>query len=99
MKTFFVYIMASRTNVLYTGITGNLRQRVFQHKTSRTPGFTAQYHVTRLVYVEPFSSAASAIRREKQIKSWRREKKLRLILATNPQWNDLAADWYPNHSF
>jgi putative endonuclease len=95
MKTFFVYIMASRTKVLYTGVSSNLRQRVSQHKSGHLPGFTAQYHVTSLVYFESFSSAASAIRREKQIKGWRREKKLRLIMAMNPQWADLAADWFP----
>ena len=96
MKTYCVYILASESGTLYTGITSNLKRRVFEHKTGAIPGFTSQYHVTQLVYVETFKTAAAAIHREKQIKSWRREKKINLIDTTNPAWDDLAGDWYTN---
>jgi putative endonuclease len=88
--------MASESGTLYTGITSNLKRRVFEHKTGVVSGFTSQYNVTKLVYVETFKTAASAINREKQIKSWRREKKINLIDTKNPAWDDLAVGWYAN---
>ncbi len=94
MKTYYVYILASKTGTLYTGVTSRLRTRVFEHKTKRYPGFTAKYNVNRLLYVETFETAMGAIRREKQIKGYRREKKINLIDATNPLWDDLAENWY-----
>jgi len=94
MKTYYVYIMSSKTCTLYTGITNNIKKRVYEHKKHLIPGFTDKYSVERLVYVETFGDALSAIAREKQIKRWRREKKVALIDSTNPQWVDLAADWY-----
>jgi len=94
MKTYHVYIMSSKTGTLYTGITNNIKKRAYEHKTHFIPGFTDKYNVDRLVYVEIFGDASSAIAREKQIKRWRREKKIALIESTNPQWLDLAADWY-----
>ena len=94
MKTYYVYIMVSETGTLYTGITSNLKRRVFEHKAKAVPGFTTQYDVKKLVYVETFKAPAPAINREKQIKSWRREKKIKLIDTKNPAWDDLAADWY-----
>lgn len=93
-KTYCVYILGSKTGTLYTGITSRLRTRVYEHKTKRHPGFTAAYDVHRLLYVETFNTAVGAIRREKQIKGYRREKKIALIDTMNPQWNDLAAGWY-----
>ena len=93
MKAFHVYIMASKSRALYVGMTGNLRQRVYQHKTHRTSGFTARYHITRLVYLEAFRTPYGAIKREKQIKRWRREKKIKLIERLNPGWRDLAEEW------
>ncbi|HVO81435.1 MAG TPA: GIY-YIG nuclease family protein [Terriglobales bacterium] len=94
-KRFYVYIMAnnSRHHVLYTGITGNLSRRVFQHKHKLIPGFTSKYNVTRLVYYEMFCYPGMAIAREKEIKGWRHSKKVALIESTNPHWRDLAADW------
>jgi putative endonuclease len=86
--------MSSKTCTLYTGITNNIKKRVYEHKKHLIPGFTDKYSVERLVYVETFGDALSAIAREKQIKRWRREKKVALIDSTNPQWVDLAADWY-----
>ena len=94
-KRFYVYIMTnrSRSHVLYTGITGNLRKRVFQHKNKLALGFTSRYNLTRLVYYEQLVYPDAAIAREKEIKGWRRSKKIRLIESTNPRWNDLAEPW------
>jgi putative endonuclease len=90
-----VYILSSHTRVLYTGITSDLRRRVYEHKRGLVPGFTRQYAVNRLVYFESTSHVRAAIERERQIKSWRREKKLRLIESVNSGWLDLSVDWFP----
>jgi putative endonuclease len=82
-----------RSHVLYTGITGNLVRRVWQHKNKTVPGFTARYNLTRLVYFERFVYPDAAIAREKEIKGWRRSKKIKLIESMNPHWNDLAERW------
>jgi putative endonuclease len=92
---FFVYILASHSRVLYTGVTRDLRRRVYQHRLAQVSGFTQQYHITKLVYFEETPNARSAFEREHQIKGWSREKKLRLIESTNAGWLDLAADWFP----
>jgi putative endonuclease len=94
-KQFFVYIMtnAPKPAVLYTGISGNLPQRVWQHKNKLIPGFTCLYNLTRLVYYERFFYPDAAIAREKEIKGWRRSKKIKLIESMNPSWEDLAKDW------
>ena len=91
-KRFHVYIMTNRqrSHVLYTGITGNLARRVFQHKNKLVPGFTSRYNLTRLVFYECFVYPDAAIAREKEIKGWRRSKKIRLIESVNPHWYDLA---------
>jgi putative endonuclease len=94
-KTYNVYIMASRSLNFYVGVTSNLIQRTAQHKFGVIPGFTDKYKIHRLVSVESFLDVRYAIRREKQIKSWRREKKIALIKQTNPAWADLAEDWFP----
>jgi putative endonuclease len=92
---FYVYIMQSSSRrALYIGMTNNLRRRVFQHKTHAFEGFTDQYNAERLVYYERFDDVRTAINREKQLKGWRREKKIWLIERMNPGWKDLAADWY-----
>jgi putative endonuclease len=92
---FYVYIMQSSSRrALYIGMTNSLRRRVFQHKTHELEGFTDSYNAVRLVYWESFDEALKAIAREKQLKNWRREKKLWLIASMNPKWRDLAADWY-----
>lgn len=93
-KIFYVYIMTNPTGTLYTGMTSNLQQRVYQHKHKLIDGFTKKYNVTRLVYYEETTDVNAAIAREKQIKSWRRSKKLDLIKALNPTWRDLAEDWF-----
>ena len=94
-RRFFVYIMTNRprSHVLYTGVTGNLPHRVFQHKNKLVAGFTSRYNLTRLVYYEEFVYPDAAIAREKEIKGWRRGKKVQLIEARNPHWRDLAEKW------
>ena len=89
-----MYILGSRTGTLYVGMTNHIKRRVYEHKTHYLPGFTDQYQVDLLLYVERLSDAIAAISREKQIKRWRREKKVKLIDSVNPQWKDLAADWF-----
>jgi putative endonuclease len=94
MKDYYVYIMASRSRTLYTGVTNNLERRVSQHKLKLLPGFTALYRIDRLVYFEHHGDIREAIRREKQIKGWTRAKKLALIKPMNPGWCDLSEDWF-----
>ena len=92
---FYVYIMQSSSRrALYIGMTSNLRSRVYQHKTKEFRGFTFDYDVVRLVYWESYDDVHKAIAREKQLKNWRREKKLWLIARVNPKFRDLSADWY-----
>ena len=89
-KQFYVYIMASKRNgTLYTGMSSNLLQRVWQHKNNMVEGFTDKYIVKSLVYYEVHENAESAITRERQIKKWRRKWKLKLIEEQNPHWVDL----------
>ncbi len=92
-RTYHVYIMASLSRVLYIGVTGNLRRRVHEHKHGLLPGFTQNYRVHRLVFVEDTRYVADAIAREKQLKGWTRRRKIALIECANPQWTDLAALW------
>jgi putative endonuclease len=94
-KRFYVYIMTHRprSHVLYTGMTGNLARRVLEHKNKLVPGFTSRYNLTRLAFYESFAYPDSAIDREKEIKGWRRSKKIRLIESVNPHWHDLAEQW------
>ena len=96
---YYVYIMQSSSRrALYIGMTNNLHRRVFQHKTQEGEGFTGTYDAVRLVYWESFDDVHKTIAREKQLKNWRREKKLWLIASMNPKFRDLAADWYKNES-
>lgn len=90
-KLYYVYIMANRKNgALYTGMTGDLEQRDFDHKTHAHKGFTHRYNITKLVWYESYPTAMDAITREKQIKHWKREWKIRLIKEMNPDWKDLG---------
>ena len=91
---YYVYIVASRSRTLYTGVTNDLVRRIGQHREGSISGFTKTYHIHRLVHVEPFGNVRGAIAREKQIKGWLRTKKIALIEATNPTWEDLAAEWF-----
>jgi putative endonuclease len=90
---FWVYIVASRTGTLYIGVTNDIELRARQHKAREIEGFAAKYHCTRLVYHESFDSVQRAIGREKQLKGWRRSKKIALIEKVNPRWEDLAEKW------
>lgn len=91
MRTFYVYIMASRSRVLYVGVTNDLARRVDEHKQGSIPGFTTRYRVTRLVYFEEFADIRDAIAREKEIKGWVRTRKSRLIESRNPTWENLSS--------
>jgi len=90
-----VYILASASGVLYTGVTNHLERRVAEHQSKRTQGFSSKYNTTKLVYFEPFSDIRNVIAREKQWKTWRRDKKVALIERLNPAWRDLSEDF--NH--
>ena len=95
-KSYCAYIMASLSGTLYIGMTGNLHKRVFEHKFHRgIEGFTDKYQVERLLYWESFDEVQKAINREKQLKGWRRSKKIALIESKNPHWLDLARKWFP----
>ncbi len=93
-KEYSVYIMASRTKVLYTGVSGNLMERVWQHKNKATKGFTTRYNVSKLVYYSQTNDIHSAWEFEKRIKGWVRKKKVELIESMNPNWDDLAKEWF-----
>ena len=88
-----MYIMANRSRTLYTGVTGDLERRVYQHKHKLISGFTTRYDMDCLVYYEETSDVHAAIAREKQIKGWLRAKKIALIESLNPGWFDLSAGW------
>ena len=92
MNQYYVYIMANRAGMLYTGVTNDLRRRVAEHQQMRGSKFTARYNIKSLVYFEASSDIRAAIVREKQIKGWLREKKLALINDFNPDWDDLSRD-------
>ena len=89
------YIMGSLTGTLYIGISGNLHKRVFQHKFHHYEGFTARYEVVRLLYFESYDDVHNALAREKQLKGWSRAKRIALFEHRNPEWKDLASEWYP----
>ena len=91
MHLYYVYILASRARALYIGVTNDLEKRLAYHRSFvNVASFTARYKVTRLVHVEEFTEITQAIAREKELKAWRRAKKVRLIESTNAEWDDLA---------
>ena len=92
-KAYFVYITASRTKVLYTGITSDLTGRIIQHKDKRLNGFTKKYNVSRLVWYNETNDIQTALEWGKKIKGWSRKKKIDMIEKNNPQWQDLSAAW------
>ena len=94
MRHFYVYLMSSKSRVLYTGITDDIYRRTWEHKNDVHPGFTRDYKVHRLVYYETFKYVNNAIAREKTIKGWLRQKKIALIEKENPTWEDLSASWF-----
>jgi putative endonuclease len=92
-RCYYVYIMASKSRVIYVGMTGFLMARVLRHRAGEGGMFTRRYRVHRLVYCEAFKNVGNAIARETEIKKWRREKKVALVEKANPTWEDLAAGW------
>ena len=92
--SYFTCIMASRSHTLYIGVTGNLLKRVFQHKWKEHEGLTAKYNCDRLVWFEAQQEITRAIAREKELKGWRRAKKIPPIESMNPVWTELSRDWY-----
>ena len=92
-RRYYVYIMASRSLNLYTGVTDNIYRRALEHKSGAIEGFTKRYNINRLVYYETFKYIGNAIAREKQVKAWTRAKRLALIKSLNPTWQDLADGW------
>lgn len=94
MKQSHVYILTNKNNtVLYTGVTSDLVKRMYQHKSKTCKGFAARYNCEKLVYFEAFDSIEEAIEREKQIKKYKRVKKLALIHKENSEWKDLSDGW------
>ena len=94
MQNYYIYILTNQNNnVLYIGMTNNLERRIYEHKNKLFKGFTEKYNVNKLVYYEHTFDVSSAIRREKEIKKWRREKKNALITELNPTWNDLSREF------
>ncbi len=94
-RRYWVYILASKpSGTLYIGVTNSLKRRIWEHKTGAIAGFTKQYSVKTLVYLESHRNVTDAIQREKALKGWLRARKVDLIRQENPLWQDLAADWY-----
>jgi putative endonuclease len=93
MKNYRVYIMSGRTKTLYVSVTNDIERRTYEHRNKSLPGFISKYGLDRLVYLAEHAAIRDAIEREKQIKSWRREKKVALIESLNPSWRDLSLDW------
>ena len=87
-------MVTNKSGTLYIGLTNNLERRIAEHKSGHVKGFTARYKLERLVYHEVYSDVTEAIRREKQLKGWRRARKIELIRENNPRWVDLAETWF-----
>ena len=90
---YYVYLLASRSHNFYVGITNDIARRMREHKTGTVDGFSSTYNVNRLVWYQTFHYVREAIAREKQIKNWRREKKIYLVELSNPTWQDLSEEW------
>lgn len=94
-RNYYVYILTNWNNkVMYVGVTNNLERRMYEHKNKLIEGFTQKYNIGKLVYFEETSDVYSALKREKEIKKWRREKKDALVLKANENWKDLSDGWF-----
>ena len=94
-RDYYVYIITnSRHRPLYVGVTNDLIRRVYEHKNKLVKGFTSKYNISMLMYYETSTDVMSAIAREKELKSWRKSKKVDLVESCNPQWKDLSLEWY-----
>ena len=91
-RTYYVYVMSNISKTLYVGVTSDLERRVCEHRQKHMKGFTQRYNITVLVHIEEFPWVDDAIAREKQLKGWKRDRKVLLIRESNPNWLDLAAD-------
>ena len=98
-RCYYVYIMASISRTLYVGVTADLMRRVEEHKRGEVEGFTTKYKLKKLVYYEDYQDIRHAIEREKQLKGWRRGKKVALIESVNPNWMDLSWEWFEGRRF
>ena len=92
-RTYYVYILASKTRRIYIGMTSDLERRLYEHRCGIRSAFASGYNMVRLVYVEDYTQVYDAIARERQLKNWRREKKVALIESQNSGWNDLAQEF------
>ncbi len=92
-RTYYVYILTNRSGTLYVGVTNDIHRRLAEHRSANASRFTGRYRMTRLAYIETTNDIRAAIAREKQLKGWKRRRKLELIQATNPQWLDLSQNW------
>lgn len=90
MRDYYVYILANERRTIYTGVTNNLERRLWEHRNRITPGFASEHGCDMVVLIEQFPDVRDAIAREKQIKGWRRSKKIALIEQDNPEWRDLS---------
>ena len=95
MRSYWVYIVTNRTRTLYVGVTNDLERRLFEHRSRSGKGFTSRYSIDRLLYAEETNDIGLAIEREKEIKAWRRGKKVALINKTNPKWSDIGIEPRP----
>ena len=93
-KTYFVYLLSNSSKMIYIGVTNDLERRIYEHKKKMKEGFTKKYNLHQLVYYEEPDDIGRALEREKQLKGWRRQKKVSLIESTNPEWKDITQDWY-----
>ena len=92
---YYLYIITNKKNgVLYIGVTNNLERRMFEHKNKLIKGFSSRYNLDKLVYLEAYQFVEDAIKREKNMKKWKREWKINLIVEDNPDWGDLSKDWF-----
>ncbi|WP_347925701.1 GIY-YIG nuclease family protein [Pontimicrobium sp. SW4] len=91
---YYLYLLSNKYNgTLYIGVTNDLERRTFEHKNKLIEGFTKNYGLNRLVYFETYQNINDAIKREKNMKKWKREWKIKLIEEDNPNWSDLSKDW------
>ena len=92
---YYLYILTNKKNgVLYIGVTNNLERRMFEHKSKLVKGFSYRYNLDKLVYLEVFQNVKDAIKREKNMKKWKREWKINLIIEENADWDDLSKEWF-----
>jgi len=94
LRSYYTYIIANHSRMLYVGVTNDLERRMSEHKQKLFPGYAGRYNLKRLLYYEATNDIDAAIAREKQIKGWLRAKKVALIESANPEWRDLSADWF-----